>query len=216
MIFIGIMFTAVIPMMLVMRQADTIYEMRKHELASLDQERAREDLYLYVYPETPTLPVLIVKVQNRGELAIRVVRLWVNDDPTELDVAVPPMSGVVDLKIISLVSPPPGSSYFITATTDRGNVVAFDTPLTWQGYWQTDVLSVNVLICSLPGQEFKIEVQGSDYLGDSLTEKFDPKFFIVPSAGTYTVTIYRGSKPIYVKEVTITWPEGSPVEWVFA
>jgi len=215
-IFVGILFTSVIPMFLVMKQADNIYEMRKHELASLDQERAREDLYLYVYPQTPPSTGLIVKAQNRGELAIRVVRLWVNDDPTEPDVVVPPMSGVVDLEIISLGSPPAGSSYFITATTDRGNVVAFDTPLTWQDSgWQTDILSVNVLICSLPGQEFKIKVVGIDYFCESLTEKFDPKFFIVPSAGTYTVTIYRGSKSIYVKEVTISWPNGPPIEWVF-
>ena len=44
------MFTAVIPMMLVMRQADTLHEMRKHELENLDQERAMESLCLMSVP----------------------------------------------------------------------------------------------------------------------------------------------------------------------
>jgi len=38
-IFVGIMFTAVIPMMLVMRQADTLHEMRKHQLEIVDEEK---------------------------------------------------------------------------------------------------------------------------------------------------------------------------------
>lgn len=220
-IFIGIMFTAVIPMLLVMRQADMLLEQRKYELGCLDEERSNEDLYIYVFPSGgATSPDLKVTAQNKGELSLRVVRLWINDDIYELDSAMQPMSGTQDLGTFT-ISPQNDDSFYFMATTDRGNVVAFDTPLTWKDQmgWETDIFSVNVLITSLPGQEFKIEIWNDDPLvlvGDSLTEKFDPKFFVVDFVGTYTVKILRGTKTIYTEDVTITWPDGPPVEWVFA
>ena len=46
-IFIGILFTSVIPMMLVMKQADTIYTKKIHELEIKDDEKVREELIVY-------------------------------------------------------------------------------------------------------------------------------------------------------------------------
>lgn len=208
-------------MFLVMRQADTMFEKRKFELGRLDEEGRREDIYLYVSPsEDP--PELSLKVENKGEYAAKIVRLWINDDPIPLDHTVQPMSGQNDLGTYP-ISPVDGSSYFVTVTTDRGNSVAFDMPLTWVDEftgWETDVFSVNVLVSSLPGNEFKINVWqgevGGVLIAYGMTEKFDPKFFLVDFAGIYVVEILRGSKTIYVEEVTITWPDGSPVVWVFA
>ena len=47
-IFIGILFTSVIPMMLVMKQADTIFTKKVHEMEAIDDEKAREKLTSYV------------------------------------------------------------------------------------------------------------------------------------------------------------------------
>lgn len=221
-VFVGILFTSVVPMFLVIRQADTMLEKRKFELGRLDEEGRREDIYLYVSPSQDP-PELNVKVENKGESAAKIVRLWINDDPVPLDYTVQPMSGQNDLGAYP-VAPVEGSSYFVTVTTDTGNSVAFDTPLTWVDEftgWETDVFSVNVLVSSLPGQEFKIVVTGPTSspepdVFEGMTEKFDPKFFIVNVEGTYLVEILRGSKTIYVEEAIITWPDGSPVVWVFA
>ena len=212
-IFIGIMFTAVIPMFLVIRQADMLFEKRKFELGILDEEKRNEDLYIYVSPTSILTKELKVEVQNRGVLSVKVVSLWVNDDYTPLDYTVQPMSGKMHLYTTKVVDPQVDESYFIMVTTDRGNMIAFDTPITWtpEG-WKSDIYSINVLISYLPGTEFKIRVTGHE---DVLTEKFDPKYIIVENTGTYTVTILRGSKTLYTEDVTISWPD-SPVVWVFA
>jgi len=51
-IFIGILFSAYAPMILTMRQADVYYEQEKHEVEILDDEKRREELAFYVYPDT--------------------------------------------------------------------------------------------------------------------------------------------------------------------
>ena len=51
-IFIGILFTAYIPMQLVMKQADNIYEIRIHEAKLNDDLKAKEELMVYGYSET--------------------------------------------------------------------------------------------------------------------------------------------------------------------
>ena len=205
------MFTAVVPMLLVMRQAETIHTMRKYELEVVDEERRDEELYVYVYPQADP-PGLTVKAQNRGRLSVRVVSLWVNDEHFELNNMISPMNGLQELCTVEL-NPSIDNSYFIMVTTDKGNMIAFDTPITWglEG-WETDIFSINVLISSLPGTTFKIQVTGQDPI---ITEKYVPKFIIVPGAGTYTVDIFRGAALIYSETVELYWPD-TPVKWVFA
>ena len=219
-LFVGIMFTAVIPMLLVMRQAETIHAIRKHELEIFDEERVDEKLYVYVYTvdkigENP--PYLIIKAQNKGELSVNIDRLWINDDPIPLNYPIQPMSDIEEIYTYPVSEE--AKSYYVTVTTDRGKSVAFDTPLNWEmGMgWESDILSVNVLVTSLPGNIFKITVTGPDpAFQETLTLKYEPKFFIVNSEGTYVVKIFRGTKEIYYKEVTIIDPEGPLVVWVFA
>lgn len=221
-IFIGIMFTAVIPMLLVMRQAETIHAMRKYELEIRDENRNDEELYVYVYTVDaiePDPPYLIIKAQNRGELSVKIVRLWINDDVIPLDYDIPPMSDIEEICTypVSEVD----DSYYVTLTTDRGKSVGFDTPLNWEmGMgWESDILSINVLVTSLPGNIFRLRVTGPDpdpAFQETLTLKYEPKFFVVEFEGTYLVTIYRGTREIYSEEVIINEPEGPLVAWVFA
>lgn len=215
-IFVGIIFSAVIPMMLVVKQADTLHEMRKHELGILDQERGDEALYVYVQTvDTAEDPrTLIIKVQNKGALSVNIVRLWINDESIPIEYNIQPMSGIEE--IFSYPVPEEDGSYYIVVTTNRGNSVAFDTYLNWDFDlgWDSDVKLVNVLINSLPGNIFKIEVTGPSYDEEALTLKYEPKFFDVVNEGQYTVKIYRGTKEIYSEQATITLSE--PVYWVFA
>ena len=205
------MFIAVVPMLLVMRQVETIHTMRKYELEVVDEERRDEELYVYVYLQADP-PGLTVKAQNRGRLSVRVVSLWVNDEHFELNKMISPMNGPQELCTVEL-NPSIDNSYFIMVTTDKGNMIAFDTPITWglEG-WETDIFSINVLISSLPGTTFKIQVTGQEPI---ITEKYVPKFIIVPGAGTYTVDIFRGTALLYSETVQLFWPD-TPVKWVFA
>jgi len=223
-IFVGIIFSAFIPMMLVINQADTLHEMSKHELGILDQERGDEALYVYVQTvDTAEDPhTLIIKVQNKGAISVNIVRLWINDESIELDYNVQPMSDIETIYSYQVQVPEEDSSYYIVVTTDRGNSVAFDTYLNWDFDlgWDSDIKLVNVLINSLPGNIFKIRVTGPEliepftYDEEALSLKYEPKFFDVQLEGDYTVTIYRGTKDIYSEKATIT--DAEPVYWVFA
>lgn len=231
-IFVGIMFTAVIPMLLVMKQADIIYEMRKHELGILDQERRDEEVYVYVFPGTYDSATLTLKVQNRGNLVVNVVQVWINDDHHILaDFVLQPMSWdqmVLDDSIADF-TPVPGNWYLIRITTDRGNIFSSDSGslhFDSEGEWAEGMFAINFLISYPEAGWFDIDIKYDNENGDSLVgapfqihksssgPAFD--FFEVLSETLYYVKITKNSELIKEDYVTIDWPNGPPVEWVFA
>ena len=148
-------------MYLFMRQADTFYEIRKFESERLDEEKRREDIRVYVFPipdSPPDQPRLTVRVDNRGELLVRVVRVWVNDQPWPVDCAVQGMSQI-DLEPFEVPDDP--ESYIIKVTTDRGGAFASDSgPITYlgDGEWTAGMLVINVLIYYAPGGVYDIDI----------------------------------------------------------
>jgi archaellum component FlaF (FlaF/FlaG flagellin family) len=221
-IFIGILFTSVIPMYLVMNQADTIYEQRKLEMERFDDERSREEMDVYVFPtEGESSDNLTVKVYNRCELAVKIVRIWINDDFVSTDDVVQSMT---ELELGSYnVTPQEGSEYDIIVTTERGNIFESGSgPLAYQdGHWIVENRMINVLI-SAPGVVFKIYVtiNGTDIDGSPAQvwkiggSAF--KSFTVESNGDYNVKVKRGANIIHDENVTMNWPEGPPVIWVYS
>ena len=234
-IFIGIIFTAFIPMMLVMKQADTIYEMRKHELGILEQERMNEDVHVYAFPATgssPENPSLTLIVENRGNLAIKIVKIWINDDTHSLeDFVVEPMSWIpTDLDYYTFV---PTINYFIKITTDRGNMFSSDSGSIFcksDGSWDGGLFTINFLISYPEAGWFDVEVRYSNDNDEILLLVPDGEFsiqksmfgsafefFNVPNAQKYHISITkRGGTEIYARFKTIEWPNGPPVVWVFA
>ena len=230
-IFVGIMFTAVIPMLLVMRQAETIYAMRKYEMEIVDEENSREDIHVYVFP-TPDAPIespsLTLKVDNRGEYLVRVVRIWYNDQNIEVDYSI---QGLSQVEFAPFDVPNAEDCFKIKVTTDRGNKFASDSGTIRYiggGEWETGMLVINVLIYYEPGGVYDIEVRQGDEFGDHILGSpyilhkssgsaftyFDVTYLDSPN--TYHVKIARGSDVIYDDPVTIDWPSGPPVLWVFA
>jgi len=225
------MFSAVIPMFLVMKQADTIYEMRKHERGILDQERMVEEVYVYVFPEYEDSTTLILQVQNRGNLVVNVVQVWINDDHHILeDFVLQPMSWdqmVLDNSIAGF-TPVSGSWYFIKITTDRGNVFSSDSgSLHYDSYgkWKEGMFAINFLISYPASGWYEVDIKYNDAEGASLPDTplyihksssgpaFD--FFKITNIGTYYVEITKNSEPIHDECVTIDWPGGPPIVWVF-
>ena len=221
-IFIGILFTSVIPMMLVMNQADTLYEQKKLEIGRFDEERAREQADVYVYPtDGLSSPYLTIKVTDRCELAMRIVRIWINDTIYSVDFLVQSMESK-DLGSY-FVDPKNGSEYDIEVTSERGNVYENGGGTMYYDYdhWVVDALMINVLISS-PGVVFKIEVskggvpiEGSPAMvwkiGGSAF-----KSFVVPSNGIYKVIVKKGANIIHDENVEINWPAGPPIIWVYS
>jgi len=227
-IFIGILFTAVVPMALVMKQADTIYEQKRLERLRLDEDRVNEEVDLYVYPTGDLAPDnLTMKVYNRGVLASTIIRIWTNDDNKSVDVVVQPNS---EVEIGSYdVEPQEGDTFDVKMTTARGRSFECGTGTISfiDGHWNVEALLINVLI-SAGGIVFKIELWLQ--LEDESWEKIDDaqvwkiggtalKTFDVTSRGapqTYKVIVKRGSNTIHEEIVEMIWPEGPPVLWVYS
>lgn len=204
-IFIGIMFTAVIPMFLVMNQADTLHEMRKVEVGRLDKENAMEDICFYLTPTVESeKPVLTLEISNRGELAVRITRVWINDTiRDDFDCIIPPISDM-DLVLDSLIIPDPlpeSITYHVMAVTDRGNVFSpvcgipkYDpVDKVWtMGDYMIDVTmekpkhSLHIIVVFDPEGENPVTVCDED-----LPYWWNSYPINVPDAGKYLVKIYQ-------------------------
>lgn len=236
-IFVGIMFTAVIPMMLVMRQADTLHEMRKHELECLEKERAIENLCLYVCPQGIDSPDVDMTIVNKGDVVAHVIKIWTNDIEYPMNVEIPSMSEKVLYSYP--LNPVEGAEYDIRAMTDRGNVYTSETGILsyHDGKWVTETLGIRLIFPSRPGKgartnrwlnELKVTIADED--GDFLYSDYSmywaisasENFFELESAGTYNVIIDIWCKAedgyteqhwekIYDDFHSITWPTGDPV-----
>lgn len=226
MIFIGVVFTAIIPMQLVMQQADNISERKKKAIESFDVERSREQLLVSVYPNPTNSSELMVRVQNKGDVIVKIVRIWVNDDLT-------PQSQMIATKDAESLGPIPvavqnATFYLVEVTTERGNVFRSYTGSVYysDGTWYVSQLSITVNILNNQGQ-YKIWVQNSTLhevgywdsggiVHDDVVQSFE-----VDDADEYIVTMKKKVSGQY-KElsaspavVQITWPEGPPVAYVY-
>jgi len=224
-IFVGILFTAVIPMYLTMNQADIIFEKEKHEIARLDEDKDREDMSFYCYPDLSD--DLMVVVQNNSPMGAKVVRVWINntihDTSTELDA----MEGGVEIGPYD-VPLDEGATYNFRITTERGNV--FDSSsgdLEYSGgQWVVESKLINVIISS-GGIVFKVYLykwEDSDWaqkdwgqvwkIGGSAFKPFEVTEY---GNGEYRVVIKRGSNVIHDEDgLMMEWPDGPSTLWVYA
>ena len=226
--FIGILFTSVIPMMLVMKQADTIYTQRVHEMESRDDERSSEIISVDAYPVNNNSDQLKVKVQNTGVVPVNIVRVWIKDEQHN-------ESTIVKSGEISEIGPynvtlENNTSYSIKLTTDRGNSVASTCGTLYfnDGYWFTPSIGIHVLVLNFLGKyQIRVyngtvespdwesadpyETQGIDFLDIQWTEVG------MTTGGNYYVEVKKkvgGSYQIVPGTpvpVFLQWPGGSPV-----
>jgi len=215
-------------MFLVMRQADIFYEREKFKVGILDEEKKKEDIRVYVFPTpgSPEPPSLTVRIENRGDVLVRVVRIWVNDTEIESDCAVQSMSkaDMIPFNVSENLG-----NYSIKVTTDKGNEFTSDVaPIYYLGggEWDIGMLVINVLIYHGEGGKYYIDVWLGPELGEPTYNQTIQKsagnaftFFDVTenqSPNSYHVKITKNSVVIYSRQVLIEWPNGPPVAWVFA
>ena len=228
-IFVGILFTAVIPMYLVMNEADIILEQEKHEIACFDEEKEREEMSFYVYPDESD--DLVVVVQNNSPMGAKVVRVWINDEPSSASAVLDPMEGGVEIGPYS-VALEEGAIYNVRITSDRGNVYDCSSgDLEYSGgQWVVETKLINVVI-SAGGVVFKVylykwEDPGGglqwvekDYaqvwkIGGSAFKPFEVSLY---GNGEYRVVVKRGSNTIHDEDgLMMEWPEGPSTLWVYA
>jgi archaellum component FlaF (FlaF/FlaG flagellin family) len=222
-IFIGIMFTSVIPMMLVMKQADTMYTQKVHEMEARDDERSGEIITINAYPVNNNSDQLKVEVENIGVVSVKIIRVWINDQSYSEN-AVIKTGDTSDIGPYA-VTLENDTSYSIKVITERGNSFASACGVLYytDGYWFTPSIGIHVLVLNWFGK-YQIRVyngswtspdpyttQGVDIGDINWTEVNMTK------DGPYWVEVKKkvgGSfqdVPSTPVPVYITWPGGSPV-----
>lgn len=238
-IFIGILFSAVVPMMLVMKQADVILEQKKLEVLRLDEERIREDLDMYAYPDG--LSNITVRVHSQCEVPITICRLWINDEEQDIDCVMDPMEAKIIGSYHITILPEAYNTYRVRITTLRGNVYeSLSGIIQHDGSdWVTEEIGINVVIDSESGGflgfgKYRATVSKDTY---SCTKETDfasgaaSLFFNLTNSdkgagvGTYDVTVEKRAGSFWtgyywveiaVAEIELKWPDGPPVVWVYA
>ena len=232
-IFIGIMFTAVIPMLLVMRQADTLHEMRKHEITIADDERDRENIEVYPVPSlTEEMNVTLI---NTGGVSAEVVGIWINNTYY-------PVSEQISTFSSHEIGPYPAATvedaeYEVRATSTRGNVYTSEigTIRYEGGKWISETLGFNLIFPSRPGikggkrmndwlNELKITIEQDTYVLYANSSMYwavsaSEKFFQLDEAGVYRIIVYilcttppgHWDKIYDIDKHSIDWPEGDPI-----
>ena len=118
-IFIGILFTSVIPMFLVMKQADNIYAQKMHEMEKLDQTRDMESIEVYAYPIKDEDQIKI-SIENVGVVPAEIVRVWINNTYNTTSLTIPSLDivqlGPYDLNTFN------GAFYEVKVATSAGKM----------------------------------------------------------------------------------------------
>jgi len=222
-IFIGILFTSVIPMLLVMKQADTIYTQKVHEMEARDDERDNEILEAGAFPVNTTSDEVKVNVENTGVVSAKVIRVWINDDYYS-------ESAVVQAGDTSTVGPysvalENDTTYSIKITTERGNAYASTTGVLYftDGYWFTPSIGVNIKVLNWFGK-YKIRVYNGSWTSPDPYETVGIDIGDVDWAevnmthqGNYFVEVKKKVGGDYENvpgtpvPIVIQWPGGSPI-----
>lgn len=228
MIFIGILFTSVIPMFLVMKQADNIYTQNVHEMEIQDQDRASEAVEAYTYPLTPTSDQLKVIVTNTGVVPVKIVRVWINDVSYSVSISIASQgSAVLGPFTVTLQN---GKAYVTTVTTERGNSFASTSATLFytNGYWFTPSLGIHVIVLNQAAAKYKIRVYNTTWTSPTPYETWGTDneniewTELVSTQGVYSVEVKKKVGGSWVNlpstpiPVTIFWPGGSPVINVIA
>ena len=231
-IFIGIIFSSVIPMTLVMRQADGFYERELHEVKTNDELKNEEDLMVYAFSKDED-EYITVFVQNLGEEVVEVVGVWYNNNRTSVSEnhdnrTIAPSESVNFAP--KLVPGSVGASLKVKVTTEKGNIFECDLgTVKWDGTngWYTPSFAVSVMILNDWGQ-YEIIVDDSVvaeevYVGYYLSsgneqDEITKTFLVPPLDGEYYVSVKKkvggGWDDLIIARHVSLPSDGSPVATV--
>jgi len=231
-IFVGILFSAYIPMQLVMKQADNIALQRTHEVQIADQEQMDESIEVYPVPLQGLDQMNVTRI-NKIQFPVGIVRIWVNNTYHSRNETIESL-GSINVGPFDVVTYD-GVEYIVKAVTDRGNVFVSEigTIFYTGGDWSSETLGFRLIFPSRPGRgqrtndwlnEVMVSIkEGTDYLYTNDTMFWavsaSENFYEVDRAATYDIMVYILCKPppsqhwdlIYNVPHQITWPVGDPV-----
>jgi hypothetical protein len=214
-IFISILFSAVIPMFMMMRQADVYYEQAKLDANRLDEEKALEELKVYIAPTSDNYTLTVV---NNGEVPATVIRVWENENNNSVTENILTQEENIFDPIDFSHEPGENETFEISIITERGNTFQNENGIMTygQGQWMLE--------------KFYIYIHaGGLFMRVVVTNEFDNVTYFdegdtvgvgyqveVPSDGTYHVVIEEKflwwTTTVYDDYVTIDWPPDTSVD----
>lgn len=151
-IFIGVLFTCVIPLFLYVNEVNNTYDRTVVEMKNFDGDKQTELLDVYAYPLGQSDPRICLYLKNKCPLVVEVKRVWINNDAFELSFNVSSMQfNTTDPIDVSSLLPTQGTTDFkVKVTTTRGNSFASLTnPLTYtaESGWAGSVgFGINIVL----------------------------------------------------------------------
>jgi len=228
-IFIGILFTCVMPFFLYINQVNSLYDQTIVEMKQFDRDRALENIDVYAYPLNQSSSEVRLYIKNQCPLTVEIVRIWINDQYFPYNLQVPGMGENITnpIDIQDMISQVEGvGSFQAKVTTARGNTFSSLTnPLQYSnesGWGGGPSFAINIVIELNKGiYYFIINVNDSAgttiyseeiwvILESSIMRKVD-----VSGPDTYTVEITQTQGPdkTWSTNVQITLEE--PTKWVY-
>ena len=223
MIFVGILFTCVIPLFLYVNQVNSLYDQEVVGMRRIDQDREGELIEVYAFPVGDSLTELNVHIRNKCALEVRILRIWVNDtiyDAANLTNDLPLLlQGMSEATIGDPEHPIAISEGYIDVLvmTDRGNVFASftNTIHSQDGKWAQGAYNFGIPNFITTGGTYDVTiVDDDDYTYPVVTIKSAPtayRIIKVATPGTYTVTISSYTKT-WVVYVNWEYPLASQIE----
>ena len=212
MIFVGIMFTAVIPMLLVMNQADILYERRKAEVGRLDEEGAIENIFFNLETSIDPVteePIIKLVFYNRCVIAVKIIHVWINDELRDVNYLIPP-TGNEEWELRNFVDPPyqDTASFSVMVVTDKGNIFlpssgnpeySYDIE-SGLGSWEHDVYTIYIMMTEKRNQLHLLvtflvpENPGIIIFDDGLENNIDGYWINVPFEGDYHIMVIQNGE----------------------
>ena len=229
-IFIGVLFTCVIPLFLYINEVNNMYDRTVIEMKQFDEDRESEIIDVYAYPLGESDTRICLYIKNKCPLPVTVKRVWINNYAFDLSFNISSMQFNTTSPIdVSVLLPSEGTKDFrIKVTTTRGNIFASLTnPLEYTaengGSWTGGVgFSINIVLTGTLWGHYNFKVSNASDPGQvfySITEMMwwlsEQSYFKrvnLPGPGTYNVTIsYLDYSKNEIKRLTLD----DPSEWVF-
>ena len=214
-LFIGILFSAIIPLFRTMRQADIVFEQKKLEVERLDKQRELEYIEVFLMPDGENIDVIVL---NRCEVPVTIYHLWINDELFPIPVTIIDTQDDYTFEDQD-IDPEIDEEYEFKVTTARGNVFVPQNGVliyTDEG-WTMETFLIKIYAAEL---FIRVKVTQDETVFFDDWSFFEVGYAIpVPSPGIYHVYIERQifwwTTVLFDDDVEIDWPDGPSFVEVF-
>jgi hypothetical protein len=228
-IFIGVLFTCVMPFFLYINEVNSIYDRTVTEMKEFDQQRSLEKIAVYAYPLNETSNQIGVYIKNQCPLTVEIVRIWINDYyfPCSLKISGMDENTTDSIDIEGLLSQVDGvETFLVKVVTSRGNVFSSQTnPLQYSnvsGWSGGQSFAINIVIEVETGvYNFVIEVfnsNGTRIYYEEMWVMFDTSIMRkidVSGPDTYSVNITQTQGPDKTWSTIVQITLEEPTKWVY-